>query len=107
VINPEEVYNMRSFTAPHLIVFFVLVASLGGCGKKHRMESQLMRPQGILRVVVRSDVQGGITLRSGTPTTPRVTISFREQDGIVVEQQDKKTFYMLLETCGTISQQKL
>ena len=82
---------MKLICPIHLIVFLAVVTSLGGCGKRHRFVSQLMRPQGILSVVVRSDIRGGISLRFGTPTTPRVTISLREKDGIVVEQQGKET----------------
>jgi hypothetical protein len=92
---------MRIVNLTRVIAFFAIVTSLGGCGSSYhgewhgplsdyRGESQVLRRQGPLSVVVYSDIQCGRSHWSGA-TTSRVTLSFKEMDDIVVEHLGEET----------------
>jgi hypothetical protein len=65
------------------------VSFLLGCGSSHRLESQLLRPTGVLSVGVRSDTEGEISTAAGT--RPRVTVLLGKKDVITVEQAGNET----------------
>jgi hypothetical protein len=87
VIKRKEFDVMKIVYLIRVIAFFAIVTSLGGCSC---MESQVMRRQGPLSVVVDSDIQGGISHWSGKSTS-RVAFSFKEMDDIVVEHLGGET----------------
>jgi hypothetical protein len=75
-------------TIPNVILLMG-VSLLLGCGSSHRLESQLLRPSGVLSVGVRSDTEGEISATAGT--TPRVTVLLGKKDEIIVEQAGNET----------------
>ncbi len=81
---------MKTVYLIRVIAFFAIVTSLGGCGTRVYLESQLMAGQGPLSVVVHSDIEGGCSGLSGS-STPRCAFSFKEMDDIVVEHQGEET----------------
>jgi hypothetical protein len=101
VIKQKEFDVMKIVYLIRVIAFFAIVTSLGGCGTSYwagwhgplsdyRGESDVHRPQGPLSVVVYSDIQCAPSHWSGASTS-RVTLSFKEMDDIVVEQQGEET----------------
>src|SRR5215467_11231514 len=75
-------------TIPNIILLMG-VSLLLGCGPSHRLESQLLRPTGVLSVGVRSDTEGEISTTAGT--SPRVTVVLGRKDEITVEQAGNET----------------
>ncbi len=58
---------------------------LAGCKhKSHSLASQVLRSNGILDVVAKSDVQGTIDSTAGE--NPHVTISYGEANTVVIDQ---------------------
>jgi hypothetical protein len=101
VIKQKEFDVMKIVYLIRVIAFFAIATSLGGCGTSYwagwhgplsdyRGESQVRRRQGPLSVVVYSDIQCSRSHWSGASTS-RVTLSFKEMDDIVVEQQGEET----------------
>jgi hypothetical protein len=75
-------------TLPNIILL-TGIGLLFGCSGSHRLESQLLRPSGVLSVGVRSDIQGEISTTAGP--TPRVTVLLGKKDEITVEQAGNET----------------
>jgi hypothetical protein len=75
-------------TIPNVILL-TAISLLLGCSGSHRLESQLLRPSGVLCVGVRSDTEGEISTTAGA--TPRVTVLLGKKDEITVEQAGSET----------------
>ena len=59
--------------------------TIAGCKhKSHSLASQVLRNNGVLSVVAHSDVQG--TIHSVAGENPHVTISFGEENAVVIDQ---------------------
>jgi len=71
------------------VILLMGVSLLFGCGPSHRLESQLLRPTGVLSVGVQSDAEGEIFTTAGT--SPRVTVLLGKKDEITVEQAGSET----------------
>ena len=75
-------------TIPNAILL-IAISLLLGCSPSHRLESQLLRPTGVLSVGVRSDTAGEISTTAGA--SPRVTVLLGKKDELAVEQVGNET----------------
>ena len=75
-------------TIPNAILL-IAISLLPGCSPSHRLESQLLRPTGVLSVGVRSDIAGEIFTTAGA--IPRVTVLLGKKDELAVEQVGNET----------------
>ena len=75
-------------TIPNVILL-IAISLLLGCSPSHRLESQLLRPTGVLSVGVRSDTAGEISTTAGA--IPRVTVLLGKKDELAVEQVGNET----------------
>jgi hypothetical protein len=74
------------------IAYLILITGVSlllGCGSSHRLESQLLRPGGVLRVGIRSDTEGEISATVGT--RPRVTALIGKKHEVTVGQVGNET----------------
>ena len=66
------------------VILFAMIV-LGGCRyESHSLTSQVLRSNGILNVIAKSDVQG--TISSAFGENPHVTISYGEENTVVIGQ---------------------
>jgi hypothetical protein len=75
-------------TIPNVILL-IPISLLLGCTPSHRLESQLLRPTGVLTVGVWSDTAGEISTTAGG--IPRVTVLLGKKDELAVEQVGNET----------------
>jgi hypothetical protein len=71
------------------VIILTGITLLFGCSNSHRLETQLLRPNGVLSVMVWSDIKGEISTSAGT--TPRVTVLLGIKEEVSVEQLGNQT----------------
>jgi hypothetical protein len=89
VRSAHNICPMFLMEAACKVLILTGITLLFGCSNSHHLESQLLRPNGVLSVGIWSDIKGEIFTTAGA--TPRVTVRLGTKEEVAVEQVGNQT----------------